>query len=134
MRYRSWAVSGGSAASTAARGIPAGDVHLPDLIAAAGEGDEGQGDLAARRAMGSLIEALLPQLVKAPPLRAAGPGADRGPPKRPGLRPPVDVAQGQVSQAAGGNLLFADGVVPASDGLHLPVEQADVDPCRPPGR
>ena len=90
-----------------------------------GKGHKGQGDPPV---IGDrpLVKPLLPQLVEAPALRAAGPGADR-PPQRQGLRPLVYVAQGQIVQAAGRHFLPPEGVVPALRPVQLPVEQADVD-------
>ena len=71
------------------------------------------------------VEALLPQLVEAPALRAAGPGRG-GAAEAQGLRPLVDVAQGQVGKAAGGDVLPRHGAI---DRLltKFPVEDADVD-------
>ena len=39
----------------------------------------------------------------------------------------MDVSQRQIGKTAGGDLLFADGIVPGLRGVDLPVEQADME-------
>ena len=90
-----------------------------------GEGHKGQRDGPVIRG-GPLVKALLPQLVEPPALRTPRPGADR-PPQRQRLRPPVDMAQGQIRKPAGRGLLPPDRVIPLPGAVQLPVEQAEVE-------
>ena len=70
--------------------------------------------------------ALLPRLVKAPALGTAGIGPG-GPPRPLQAAVLVDVAQGQIVQAAGGDLLLGDGAVAAAGG-RVPVETGQRQP------
>ena len=103
-----------------------GDVHLQYLIPPPGKGHKGQGHPsgAVHRA---LVKTLLPLLVEAPALYAARPSTEC-PAERLRLRPLVDVAQGQIGEAAGGSLLPADGVIAGLRRVQLAVEKSDVDP------
>ena len=101
-------------------------VHGQDLIPPAAQGDE-------FRLCPPLLHlqpehALFSQLVKATPLGAAGVSPESLPcPAQAAVL--VDMAQGQVVQPAGGDVLLRDGAVVPLGG-HLPVEDGQLDPLR----
>ena len=108
------------------RAAAAGQVHLQLLITALAKGDEVQLRPAAVHPAGQ--HALVPQLVKAPALGAAGIGIGDG------ARPQdaaggVDMAQGHIIHAGGGKLLRGDGIVAAAGG-QVPVEDHEAGESR----
>ena len=106
-------------------GVGAGHVGLQDAVAAAGQRHEFLLHSAVVPDRDPQA-ALVPQLVEAPPLGAAGVGPE-GLSRPPEARPGVDVPEGQIGQARSGDLLRPDGAV-APPALHIPVEDPQVEP------
>ena len=112
-------------------GIGAGHVDAELFVAA--QGDVPRLERAALLRERDDADALLPGLVEAPALRAAGPGVPgrAGAQEAAGL---VDVAEGGVVDAALGQLLLADGVVGGVGPADLAVQAQEIEHALLPGR
>ena len=114
-----------------AEALKLGGVHLQPLVAPGADGREAELHAAALHVGDD--DALFSRLVEAAALGAAGPGVEAVP--RPAQAAEgVDVAEGGVVEAAGGQLLLGNGVVARGGDAHLAVQAEQLEPPLLPGR